>query len=86
MMFVSMGIRINAYGITENRYFAFVVRIWVLGIMIYFSLKKRLTNIVIPISLSIVIFLSIFGPLSSFSVSKFSQNNRLKNILERNEM
>jgi len=81
-----MGIRIRAYGITENRYFAFVLGLWVLGIMIYFSLKKKLANIVIPISLSIVILLSTFGPLSGFSVSKFSQNNRLKNLLERNGM
>ncbi len=86
MMFISMGIRINAYGITENRYFAFVLGLWVLGIMIYFSLKKKLANIIIPISLSIVILLSTFGPLSGFSVSKFSQNNRLKGLLERNGM
>ena len=86
MMFISMGIRINAYGITESRYFALVLGLWVLGVMVYFSLKKRLTNIVIPISLSIVILLSIIGPVSSFSVSKFSQNNRLKNILEQNSM
>ncbi len=86
MMFVSMGIRINAYGITENRYFALVMGIWVLGIMIYFSLKKRLTNIVIPVSLSIVVFLSVFGPISSFSISKLSQNNRLKNLLVQNDM
>lgn len=86
MMFISMGIRINAYGITESRYFALVLGLWVLGVMVYFSLKKKLTNIVIPISLSIVILLSIIGPVSSFSVSKFSQNNRLKNILEQNSM
>ena len=66
MMFISMGIRINAYGITENRYFAFVLGIWVLGIMIYYSAKKRLINVVIPISLSIVALISVFGPISSF--------------------
>jgi len=86
MMFISMGIRIKAYGITENRYFALVLGIWVLGTMIYFSLKKKLTNIVIPVSLSIVVILSVFGPVSSFSISKLSQNNRLKSLLERNGM
>ena len=36
MMFVSMGIRINAYGITENRYFVILAGLWVSGIMIYY--------------------------------------------------
>ncbi|MBZ2174427.1 DUF4153 domain-containing protein [Schnuerera sp. xch1] len=86
MMFVAIGIRINAYGITENRYFGLILGIWVLGIMIYFSFKKNLKNIIIPTSLSIIALVSVFGPLSSFSISKFSQNNRLESILVENEM
>ncbi len=86
MMFVAMWIRINAYGITESRYYGFVLGIWVLGIMLYFSLKKKTKNIVIPVSLSIVALISVFGPLSGFSISKLNQNNRLESILERNQM
>ena len=86
MMFVSMGIRINQYGITENRYFALVLGLWVLGIMLYFILSKKQKNIIIPIVLSILAINSAFGPLSSFSVSKRSQNNRLKSILVKNNM
>ena len=86
MMFVSMGIRINQYGITENRYFALVLGLWVLGIMFYFIFSKKQKNIIIPIVLSILAINSAFGPLSSFSVSKRSQNNRLKSILVKNNM
>ncbi len=86
MMFVSMGIRINEYGITENRYFALVLGLWVLGIMLYFIFSKKQKNIIIPIVLSILAINSAFGPLSSFSVSKRSQNNRLKSILIKNSM
>lgn len=86
MMFISMGIRINAYGITENRYFVMVLGIWVFCIMLYISFRKVHRNVILPISLSIIAILSVFGPLSSFSVSKFSQNSRLTNILVRNEM
>src|SRR5690606_21675767 len=54
--------------------------------MIYFNFKNPLRNIVIPISLSIVVLLSIFGPLSSYSISKSSQNNRLNKLLEENNL
>ncbi|OGO78580.1 MAG: hypothetical protein A2Y23_12685 [Clostridiales bacterium GWB2_37_7] len=86
MMFISMGIRINAYGITENRYFVMILGIWVFCVMLYISFRKVHRNIILPISLSIITIISVFGPLSSFSVSKFSQNNRMSDILARNEM
>lgn len=86
MMFISMGIRINAYGITENRYFVMILGIWVFCIMLYISFRKVHRNIILPISLSIIAIISVFGPLSSFSVSKFSQNSRMSDILVRNEM
>lgn len=86
MMFLSIGIRIKSYGITENRYFVLVLGLWVLGIMIYFSLSKRHKNIIIPISLSIIALNSVLGPISSYSISKYSQNKRLERILTRNNM
>lgn len=86
MMFIAIWKRVNQYGITENRYYLIVLGLWVSGIMLYFSLKKPLKNIIIPITLSIVMVNSVFGPLSSFSVSKRSQNSRLEEILNRNNM
>lgn len=86
MMFFSIGIRIKAYGITENRYYVLVLGLWVLGIMIYFSLCKKQKNIIIPISLSIIALNSVFGPLSSYTVSQYSQNKRFEGILTRNNM
>jgi hypothetical protein len=86
MMFISMGIRINAYGITENRYFVMILGIWVFCTMLYISFRKVHRNVILPISLSIIAIISVFGPLSSFSVSKFSQNSRMTGILVRNEM
>ncbi|MGV8980388.1 DUF4153 domain-containing protein [Clostridium sp.] len=86
MMFISIGIRINAYGVTENRYFVVALGIWVFIIMIYFATTKKLRNIVIPLSLAVIIFISVFGPFSSYSVSKHSQNNRLTKIFVKNNM
>lgn len=86
MMFFSIGIRINAYGITENRYFVVALGIWVFFVMIYFSFRKKLRNIILPITLAVITFISIFGPLSSYSISKYSQNKRFEKILIRNNM
>lgn len=86
MMFISMGIRINAYGVTENRYYVIVLGLWVCAMMIYFTLTKKRRNIVIPVTLALIALLSVFGPLSSYSISTRSQNNRLQAILIKNDM
>jgi phage anti-repressor protein len=86
MMFISMGIRINAYGITENRYYVVILGLWVLAMMLFISLKKMRQNSVILVSLAIVSILTVFGPLSSFTVSRLSQNNRFTGILVKNGM
>lgn len=86
MMFMSIYQRINQYGITENRYYLVVLGLWVLGIMLYFTFAKKSKNIIIPITLSIVMLNSVYGPLSSFAISKYSQNNRLENLLEKNNI
>ncbi len=86
MMFMSIYQRIAQYGVTENRYYVVALGLWVFGIMLYFSFKKPLRNIIIPISLSLVILNSAYGPLSSFAISKYSQNKRFESILIKNNM
>lgn len=86
MMFVAMGIRINAYGITENRYFVLIVGIWITGIMIYYSIKKDIRNIVLTITLSLIAILSVSGPWSAYSISKWSQNGRFEEVLNKYDM
>ncbi|MBU5677333.1 DUF4153 domain-containing protein [Alkaliphilus sp. MSJ-5] len=86
MMFVSIGIRINAYGITENRYFVLVAGLWVTGCMLYYILNRNPKNIVFTISLAIISVMVVTGPLSGYSVSKFSQNMRFEKILKANNM
>lgn len=86
MMFMSIGKRVSQYGMTENRYYVVVLGIWVFAMMTYFSFRKSLKNIIIPITLSMVLLNSVYGPLSSFSISKYSQNKRFEEILNRNDM
>jgi hypothetical protein len=86
MMFISIGIRINAYGVTEPRYYVVILALWIFSMMLYLSFTKKLRNIILPFTLAIISLISVFGPLSSFSISKYSQNKRLEKILLQNNM
>ncbi len=86
MMFVSMGIRIRAYGFTENRYYVLILGLWIFAMMAYLSITKNKKNILLLISLSLVIVVSTFGPISSFEISKKSQNRLLEDLLIKNGM
>jgi len=84
MLGFAVGKRIGEYGITERRYFLLLLAVWLLLTAIYF-LRSRKKNIqVIPLSLCILAFLSSFGPWSVFSVSRQSQQHRLKGLLVKN--
>jgi len=86
MMFISIGIRVNAYGITENRYYVIALALWVFGVMLYLNIMKTKRNIILLVSLSLIAFLAVVGPWSSYSISKLSQNQRLEGILMKYSM
>ncbi len=86
IMFISIFIRINEYGITENRYFVLMAGIFVTLAMIYYIVYKNNSNITVPILFSAVVFISTIGPLSAYNVSALSQSQRLKNAFERNDI
>ncbi|ABR49073.1 hypothetical protein Amet_2923 [Alkaliphilus metalliredigens QYMF] len=86
MMFVALWIRINAYGITEGRYFVLLIGLWVTCMMIYYALKRDVKNIVLAMTLAIVALATVTGPWSAYSISQISQNNRFQEILKRYDM
>lgn len=86
MMFISIGQRIGQYGFTENRYYVLLLGIWILVIMLHFIIKKPKSNTFIMTSLSVFVLVSVFGPLSSFNVAIRSQNNRLNDLLAKNNI
>ena len=85
-MFYSISIRVNEYGITENRYFVVAAGIWALASMIYYVFYRSNSNITVPIILSVIILISTIGPVSAYNISATSQNYRLKQILTKNNM
>ncbi|MDD2431033.1 MAG: DUF4153 domain-containing protein [Firmicutes bacterium] len=86
LMFFSVGIRIKAYGVTENRYFVIALGFWVLISMLYFVFKRENRNVLLPLFLALIMMFSVFGPWSAFNIAIKSQNRRFANILQKYEM
>ncbi|HPQ07724.1 MAG TPA: DUF4153 domain-containing protein [Bacteroidia bacterium] len=83
---VAVYVRVSNYGITEYRYFLIVLTLWLFVIDVYFLFSKNKKIILIPFSLSIIAILSVFGPLSAFSISERSQIKRLEKLLLENNL
>lgn len=86
LLAVAIYVRVKNYGITENRYFLIALAIWLFVTVIYFLFSKKKTIQWIPVSLSIVAILSVFGPWRAFSLSEKSQVERLKKLLVQNNI
>ncbi|MGV8145560.1 MAG: DUF4153 domain-containing protein [Alkaliphilus sp.] len=86
MMFIAIGIRIGEFGFTESRYYILIIGIWATFAMIFLNFDKGKRNVVLPISLALVLLISVVGPLSAFNISIASQNQRLQSILQKNQM
>ena len=86
MLFWALWMRVSEYAITENRYFVFIFGCWLLAIAFYFLTNKNKDIRIIPISLSLILILSSFGPWSAFAVSQQSQINRLEKLLIKNDI
>lgn len=80
LMFAAMGVRVGAYGITENRYLVLAAGLWVTGSMLYLGMSKKPRNVFLPAALALVAVFSVYGPWSAFPVSIRSQNNRFEKI------
>lgn len=80
LMFAAMGVRVAAYGITENRYFVLAAGLWVAGSMLYLILARKPRKVFLPASLALAAILAVFGPWSSHAVSVHSQNRRFEKI------
>ncbi len=83
---VAIGKRVMQYGITENRYFVLVVALWLAAMACYFLFSRTKNIKTIPVTLSLIAFLSSFGPWGAFSVSETSQVNRLEKLLTQEKI
>ncbi|MES2732976.1 MAG: DUF4153 domain-containing protein [Bacteroidota bacterium] len=86
LLFVAISERLSAYGITENRYFVLLLACWLLSIALYMLLSTQKNIYWIPLTLSVLAFLSSFGPWGAFSVAERSQLNRLDALLRKHKL
>jgi len=86
MLLLALWRRISEYGITENRFIAVGLGIWLGFIVIYFITSRTKSIKMIPVSLCLLALLFSFGPWSAFSVSEKSQVDRLHGLLTKNNI
>lgn len=86
MLFLAVWRRISEYGITEGRYVAIVLGMWLCIIVPYFVISKKKNIIAIPATLALASFIASFGPWGALAVSEQSQITRLKDLLEKNSI
>lgn len=84
MLWLAIYQRVAQYGITENRYFLIVLSVWLAAIAIYYALSGSRNIKLIPLTLCLLAFVTLAGPVGAYRVSERSQVNRLGGLLERN--
>lgn len=83
MQFVSVAIRLNAYGITESRYYVVLFGIFSIVCGLFLSFKPVSKNGIIALLAAGLAILSVVPPIDAFTVSRVSQITRLENMLQR---
>lgn len=86
LLFAAIGKRVQEYGITENRYFALALGVWLCGIVLHAALDAPRDLRLLPGSLCLAALLAAFGPWGAFEVSRRSQEHRLQSLLEAHGM
>ena len=81
LQLVSVGIRLNAYGVTESRYYVALFGIFSIIIGVLLSIKPVTRNSMIALLAAVLAIVSIIPPVDAFTVSRVSQINRLERIL-----
>lgn len=82
MQLISVGIRLDAYGITESRYYIALFGLFSLLCAGWLSVRPVSKNGLIAVLAAALAILSVVPPVDAFTVSRYSQINRLENMLE----
>ncbi len=73
--------RTDAYGLTERRYFLFVIAGWLMFVASWFTWTRNRNIRIIPATLCVLCFLTAVGPWSAFNISRHWQKSRLESLL-----
>ena len=81
LLLLSLRERVSEYGVTEPRYYGFIIGGWLLALSVYMTARPGGSTRSIPASLALLCLLSVAGPWSAFSVSSASQEHKLLELL-----
>ena len=78
LLYLAVRVRVGEYGITESRYFGFVLAGWLALVSVYFWWPANRSIRWLPASLALICLLLSWGPWGAFAVSERSQFDRLE--------
>ena len=81
LLFWAVFVRIQAYGVTENRYLAVLGGVWAALLCLIWLLRDRFPLWMAPASLALALLLASFGPWGAEATSFRSQQARLQAVL-----
>jgi hypothetical protein len=77
MLLVAFFKRIAPYGLTELRYLGLLLGVWLLAIAVLFTVRREHGIRVIPLSLAVLLLVTLYGPLGATHRAVASQGARL---------
>lgn len=83
MQLISVAIRLNAYGVTESRYYVAIFGIFSLICGAWLSFKPVSKNGVIAVLAAGIAIFTVIPPVDAFTVSRVSQITRLESLLTK---
>jgi hypothetical protein len=82
MLLVAFWKRIVPYGLTEPRVLGIILGLWLLGIAVLYAVRDSASIRIIPVSLTMLLLVTLYGPVSLTTFSVSSQGRRLGQMLE----
>jgi len=82
MQLISVGIRLNAYGVTESRYYVALFGIFSIISGLILSIRPVGKNSLIALLAAAFAVVSVIPPVDAFTVSRTSQISRVERILQ----
>lgn len=87
LLAISIGVRINDYGVTEERYGVVLLGVWFSSVILLTFVKKDRFHIkYVPMILAVLAILASFGPWGAVEVSLSSQTSRLESLLTKHNL
>ena len=81
MLLVAFFKRIAPYGLTELRYLGLLLGIWLLAVSVLFTVRREHGIRIIPLSLAVLLLVTLYGPLGATHRAVASQRSRLESEL-----